>query len=158
MGRSQSGTRDRASTRRRSRAVVFDALQSAQARGVDVLICRYCRPVAYAIEFDGRAEESETRARSHRCRRAARSIVSARRHQGQNALQQAKLFHEALNVTGVVVTKLDGTAKGGVMLALAGRMKLPLRFIGIGETAEDFAVFEAEQFVDALLQMAHTKT
>ncbi|HYM34370.1 MAG TPA: signal recognition particle protein Srp19, partial [Steroidobacteraceae bacterium] len=58
----------------------------------------------------------------------------------------------ALNVTGVVITKLDGTAKGGIVLALAGRMKLPIRFLGIGEAAEDFAVFNAEQFVAALLQ------
>jgi fused signal recognition particle receptor len=72
--------------------------------------------------------------------------------QGQNALQQAKLFDEALGVTGVVVTKLDGTAKGGVVLALAGHMKLPIRYIGIGEAREDFAAFDAEQFVDALLQ------
>jgi fused signal recognition particle receptor len=71
--------------------------------------------------------------------------------QGQNALQQAKLFHEALGVTGVVITKLDGTAKGGVVLALASRLNLPIRYIGVGEAAEDFAEFNAEQFVDALL-------
>jgi fused signal recognition particle receptor len=56
-----------------------------------------------------------------------------------------------LGVSGVVITKLDGTAKGGVVLALASRMKLPIRYIGVGESAEDFAEFNAEQFVDALL-------
>jgi fused signal recognition particle receptor len=71
--------------------------------------------------------------------------------QGQNALQQAKLFNEALGVTGVVLTKLDGTAKGGIVLAIADRLQLPIRFVGIGEGAEDFAAFDAEAFVDELL-------
>jgi fused signal recognition particle receptor len=74
--------------------------------------------------------------------------------QGQNALQQAKLFHAALGVTGIVITKLDGTAKGGVVLALASSLGLPIRYIGVGEAAEDFAAFNAEQFVDALLTPA----
>jgi fused signal recognition particle receptor len=78
--------------------------------------------------------------------------------QGQNALQQAKLFNEALGVTGVVITKLDGTAKGGIVLALAERMKLPIRYIGVGESAEDFANFDAGQFVDALLQSTQKLT
>jgi fused signal recognition particle receptor len=72
--------------------------------------------------------------------------------QGQNALQQAKLFHQAIGVTGVVITKLDGTAKGGIVFALADQLKLPIRFIGIGEGVEDFDVFDAENFVDALLK------
>ena len=72
--------------------------------------------------------------------------------QGQNALQQAKLFHEALGVTGVVLTKLDGTAKGGIVFPIADELKLPIRFIGTGESAEDFDEFDAEAFVDALLK------
>jgi len=71
--------------------------------------------------------------------------------QGQNALQQARLFNEALGVTGIVLTKLDGTAKGGIVLAIASELKLPIRFIGTGETAEDFDEFDAAAFVDALL-------
>jgi fused signal recognition particle receptor len=74
--------------------------------------------------------------------------------QGQNALQQARLFNEALKVTGIVLTKLDGTAKGGIVFAIASELKIPLRFIGVGETAEDFAEFDAEAFVDALLKPA----
>jgi fused signal recognition particle receptor len=72
--------------------------------------------------------------------------------QGQNALQQAKLFNQAVGVTGVVITKLDGTAKGGIVFSLADQLKLPIRFIGIGEGVEDFDVFNAENFVDALLK------
>ena len=70
---------------------------------------------------------------------------------GQNSLTQAKQFHQAVGLTGLVLTKLDGTAKGGVVLNIARAMKLPIRFIGIGEQAEDLDVFRAEDFVDALL-------
>jgi fused signal recognition particle receptor len=72
--------------------------------------------------------------------------------QGQNALQQARLFNEALGVTGIVLTKLDGTAKGGIVFAIASELRLPIRYIGIGESAEDFAEFDAETFVDTLLR------
>jgi fused signal recognition particle receptor len=71
---------------------------------------------------------------------------------GQNALAQAAQFHEALGVTGIVLTKLDGTAKGGIVFAIAKHLALPIRFIGIGEQIEDFGPFEARAFVDALLR------
>jgi fused signal recognition particle receptor len=71
--------------------------------------------------------------------------------QGQNALAQAQQFNAALGVTGIVLTKLDGTAKGGIVFAIADRLRIPLRFVGIGESAEDFGVFAAESFVDAVL-------
>ncbi|MGB5492279.1 MAG: signal recognition particle protein Srp19, partial [Woeseiaceae bacterium] len=71
--------------------------------------------------------------------------------QGQNALVQAQKFHDALGLTGITVTKLDGSAKGGILLAIANKLKVPVRFIGIGEAAEDMQAFSAEEFVDALL-------
>jgi fused signal recognition particle receptor len=71
--------------------------------------------------------------------------------QGQNALVQAQKFHEALGLTGIAVTKLDGSAKGGILLAIAHQLQVPVRFIGIGESAEDMQVFDADEFVDALL-------
>jgi fused signal recognition particle receptor len=133
-------------------AVAFDAFQAAKSRGVDVLIA----------DTAGRLHtQSNLMEELKKVKRVLGRIDATAPHetllvldgsQGQNALQQAKLFHEALGVTGVVITKLDGTAKGGVVLALAGRMNLPIRFIGVGEAAEDFAVFDPEQFVDALLQ------
>jgi fused signal recognition particle receptor len=138
-------------------AVVFDALQSAKARGVDVLIA----------DTAGRLHtQSNLMEELKKVKRVLGRIDATAPHevllvldgsQGQNALQQTKLFHEALGVTGVVITKLDGTAKGGVVLALAGRLKLPIRYIGVGESAEDFATFDAEQFVDALLQTPQPK-
>src|SRR5437879_2421457 len=70
---------------------------------------------------------------------------------GQNGLTQARQFHEALGVTGVILTKLDGTAKGGIVVAVAGELGLPVRYIGVGEGMEDLQAFEPEAFVDALL-------
>jgi len=69
---------------------------------------------------------------------------------GQNALIQAEQFHQAMEITGVTLTKLDGTAKGGVIFAIAHKLGLPIRFIGVGEAIEDLRVFEANDFVDAL--------
>jgi fused signal recognition particle receptor len=72
-------------------------------------------------------------------------------NQGQNALMQAQQFHEAVGVTGLVLTKLDGTAKGGIVIAIARKLKLPIRFIGVGEQAEDFGEFDARAFATALV-------
>ena len=132
-------------------AVAFDALQSAQARQIDVLIA----------DTAGRLHtQTNLMEELKKVKRVLGRLDPSAPHeillvldasQGQNALQQAKLFHEALGVTGLVLTKLDGTAKGGVILAIANRLGIPIRFIGIGEQAEDFDVFAAEQFVEALL-------
>jgi fused signal recognition particle receptor len=133
-------------------AVVFDAMQAAKARGVNVVLAdtagRLHTPANLMEELK-------------KVRRVMGRVDAAAPHevllvldasQGQNALQQARLFNEALGVTGVVLTKLDGTAKGGIVLAMASELKLPLRFIGTGETADDFDEFDAEAFVDALLK------
>jgi fused signal recognition particle receptor len=71
---------------------------------------------------------------------------------GQNAVAQAEEFNKGLGVTGLVITKLDGTAKGGVVLAIAQKLKIPIRFVGVGEQSEDFGVFNAAEFVSALLK------
>jgi fused signal recognition particle receptor len=73
-------------------------------------------------------------------------------NQGQNALSQAVQFNEAIGVTGLVLTKLDGTAKGGIVIAIARKLGLPIRFIGIGEQAEDFGEFDAQAFAAALVE------
>jgi fused signal recognition particle receptor len=70
---------------------------------------------------------------------------------GGNALTQALQFHEAIGLTGIAITKLDGTAKGGILLAIARRLALPVRFIGLGEAAEDLVPFDAEAFVETLI-------
>jgi fused signal recognition particle receptor len=69
---------------------------------------------------------------------------------GQNALNQVKQFHEAMSITGIVLTKLDGTAKGGIIFAIANQTKLPIRYIGVGEGIDDLRPFNADEFVDAL--------
>jgi fused signal recognition particle receptor len=135
-------------------AVTFDALQSAQARGADVLIA----------DTAGRLHtQSNLMDELKKVRRVLSRLDPTAPHevllvldagQGQNALQQAQQFHQAVGVTGLVMTKLDGTAKGGIVLAIADALKLPIRFIGIGETAADFDVFDAEAFVDAVLRPA----
>ncbi|MGH8315052.1 MAG: signal recognition particle-docking protein FtsY, partial [Steroidobacterales bacterium] len=71
---------------------------------------------------------------------------------GQNALAQAAQFHEALGVTGIALTKLDGSAKGGIVVAIAQRLALPIRFIGVGEQIDDFGVFEADAYAEALVR------
>jgi fused signal recognition particle receptor len=71
---------------------------------------------------------------------------------GQNAIAQAKQFHEAVGITGLALTKLDGTAKGGVVVAIAEELKIPVRLIGVGESEEDLQDFRAQEFVDALLK------
>jgi fused signal recognition particle receptor len=75
---------------------------------------------------------------------------------GQNAVRQAEQFNEAVGVTGLVVTKLDGTAKGGVVIAIARRFGLPIRFVGVGEQVGDFGPFKAEAYVDGLLRPTET--
>ena len=132
-------------------AVIFDALQSAQARGADVLIA----------DTAGRLHtQSNLMEELKKVKRVLGRLDPSAPHevllvldagQGQNALAQAQQFHQALGVTGLVLTKLDGTAKGGIVLAIADRLGIPLRFVGVGETAEDFGVFDAETFVDAVL-------
>jgi fused signal recognition particle receptor len=132
-------------------AVIFDALQSAQARGADVLIA----------DTAGRLHtQSNLMDELKKVKRVLARLDESAPHevllvldagQGQNALTQAQQFHQALGVTGLVLTKLDGTAKGGIVLAIADRLGLPLRFVGVGETAEDFGEFDAGTFVDAVL-------
>jgi fused signal recognition particle receptor len=132
-------------------AVIFDAMQAARARDVDVLIA----DTAGRLHTQGNLMEE-----LKKVRRVIGRIDAFAPHevllvldasQGQNALAQARQFQAAIGVTGLVLTKLDGTAKGGVVLAVADQLRLPIRFIGIGEAAEDFAVFDAEAFVDAVL-------
>jgi fused signal recognition particle receptor len=132
-------------------AVIFDALQSAQARGFDVVIA----------DTAGRLHsQSHLMEELKKIRRVIQRVDAAApdevllvldANQGQNALSQAREFHAAVGVTGLVLTKLDGTARGGIVVAIARNMKLPIRFIGIGEQAADFGEFDAEAFVDALL-------
>ena len=133
-------------------AVVFDALQAARARRIDVLIADTAgRLHTQSNLMDELKKVKRVMGRvDERAPHEVLLVLDA--SQGQNALQQARLFNEALGVTGIVLTKLDGTAKGGIVFAIASELQLPIRYIGIGESAEDFATFDAEAFVDALLK------
>ena len=132
-------------------AVIFDAWDAARARGIDVLLA----------DTAGRLQNQQglmdelakvKRVIGRRDENAPQEIMLVLdASQGQNALVQAQKFHEALGLTGITVTKLDGSAKGGILLAIANSLQVPVRFIGIGESAEDMQPFVAEEFVDALL-------
>jgi fused signal recognition particle receptor len=133
-----------------SASVLYDALQAAQAREVDVLIAD---TAGRLHNKDNLMEELK------KVLRVLRKLDPDAPHEvmlvldagtGQNALAQAEQFRQAVGVTGLALTKLDGTAKGGVIFAIARRLGLPIRFIGVGETAEDLRPFEARQFIDAL--------
>ncbi|MFN4263973.1 MAG: signal recognition particle-docking protein FtsY [Thioalkalivibrionaceae bacterium] len=134
-----------------SAAVIFDALQAAKARRADVVIA----------DTAGRLHtQNNLMDEIRKVKRVMARFDSSTPHEtllvldggtGQNALTQARAFDEALDLTGLVITKLDGTAKGGVLFALAERMKLPIRFIGVGEKADDLQPFVAREFVRALL-------
>ena len=132
-------------------SVTFDALQAAKSRGFDVLIA----------DTAGRLHtQAGLMAELGKIRRVLGKIDASAPHEvlmvidgttGQNALSQLRAFHAAVGVTGLVVTKLDGSAKGGVLFALAREFAIPIRFIGLGEKLEDLRVFDPEAFVDALL-------
>lgn len=134
-----------------SASVVFDALKSATARGVDVLIA----DTAGRLHTQANLMEELKKIRrvlgklDPNAPQETMLVVDA--GTGQNALVQAQQFAEAVSVTGITLTKLDGTAKGGIIFSIAQRLALPIRFIGVGEGMEDLREFNAVDFVDALL-------
>ncbi len=132
-------------------AVIFDAWEAASARNIDVLLADTAgRLQNQQGLMDELAKIKRVVARQdENAPHEIMLVLDA--SQGQNALVQAEKFHEAIGLTGITVTKLDGTAKGGILLAIANRLEVPVRFIGIGETAEDMQTFSAEEFTDALL-------
>ena len=131
-------------------AVIFDALSAAKARQVDCVIA----------DTAGRLHtKTNLMAELDKIRRTCARVIPGAPHEvllvmdattGQNGLQQAKLFTETAGVTGIVLTKLDGTAKGGVVLAIAREMRLPIRYVGVGEQKDDLLPFDAAQFIDSL--------
>lgn len=135
-----------------SASVIFDGVQAAVARGVDVLIA----------DTAGRLHtKSNLMEELSKVVRVMKKLIPEAPHEvllvldagtGQNAINQAKEFRNAVGVTGLALTKLDGTAKGGVLFALAKTTGLPIRFIGVGEKLEDLRPFEAEEFVQALFE------
>ena len=133
-------------------AVIFDAMDAARARDIDILLADTAgRLQSQTGLMDELAKVKRVIAR--RDDTAPHEIMLVLdASQGQNALVQAEKFHAALGLTGLTVTKLDGSAKGGILLAIANGLGVPVRYIGIGEAAEDMQPFVASEFVDALLK------
>ncbi len=135
-----------------SASVIYDALEAATARGTDVLIA----------DTAGRLHtKSNLMDELSKIARVMKKIDPQAPHEvmlvldattGQNALNQALQFNQAIPLTGITLTKLDGTAKGGIVFTITDRLKLPIRFIGVGETVEDLRHFDPEEFVDALFE------
>jgi len=135
-----------------SASVIFDAIESAKAKNIDVLIA----------DTAGRLHtQSNLMEELKKIKRVIGKLDETAPHEtmlvvdastGQNALTQAKQFHESIGITGLTISKLDGTAKGGIVFAMARQLELPIRFIGVGEGIEDLRVFDSEQFVEALLE------
>jgi len=139
-----------------SASVIFDALQAAKARSVDVLIA----------DTAGRLHtQTNLMEELKKVLRVIKKLDENAPHEvmlvvdggiGQNALSQAKIFHEALGLTGITLTKLDGTAKGGIIFNIVQTLKLPIRFVGLGEGIDDLKPFHAEEFVEALFSKEGT--
>jgi fused signal recognition particle receptor len=139
-------------------SVIFDAMQAAKARGIDVLIA----DTAGRLHTQGHLMEELRKIKrviqKHDPYAPHEIMLVVDAGTGQNALSQAQQFHEAVGLTGITLTKLDGTAKGGVLFALARRLALPIRYIGVGEQREDLGVFDAGQFIDALFEPSGRET
>lgn len=131
-------------------AVIFDALKSAKSKKIDVLI----------IDTAGRLHNKlHLIEELKKIVRVIKKIDASGPHEttlivdacsGQNTIRQTEIFHKALNLTGIIVTKLDGTAKGGVIFSLSDQFKIPIRYIGIGEETEDLGTFNSEEFINAI--------
>lgn len=133
-------------------AVVFDALRAGVARNADVVIIDTAGRLQtkYNLMEELKKIRNICRKQVHRAPHETLLVLDATT--GQNALSQARAFKEAVDITGVVLAKLDGTAKGGMAFAVAKELGLPIQFVGTGETADDLAVFDAHKFVDALFE------
>lgn len=141
-----------------SASVIYDALASAKARGIDVLIA----------DTAGRLQNRKNLMEElGKIRRVMAKLDPDAPHEvmlvldagtGQNAISQAREFTAAVNVSGITITKLDGTAKGGVIFAIAKELQLPIRYVGVGESIDDLRPFDAAQFVSALFEGAGDRT
>ncbi len=133
-------------------AVVFDALKSAQAKKIDILIIDTAgrlhtkAPLMEEIKKVNRIINREHPGAPHE------TLLVLDATTGQNAVAQAKMFQESLHISGIALTKLDGTAKGGVIVAITETLQIPIRYIGVGEKIDDLREFDAESFVEALFE------
>ncbi|MGB0220711.1 MAG: signal recognition particle-docking protein FtsY [Sinimarinibacterium flocculans] len=134
-----------------SASVIFDAVQSARSRGIDMVIADTAGRLHTQAHLMDELRKIKRVVQKHDPYAPHEVLLVVDATTGGNALVQALQFHEAIGLTGIAITKLDGTAKGGILLAIARRLALPVRFIGIGEAVEDLQPFDAEAFAEALI-------
>jgi fused signal recognition particle receptor len=134
-----------------SASVIFDALQSAQARGFDVLIADTAGRLHTQTNLMDELEKIKRVMAKLDTEAPHETLLVLDAVTGQNALAQASNFRDAVGISGIILTKLDGTARGGMIFNVAEQLQTPIRFIGVGESAEDLRPFDNEEFVDALL-------
>ncbi|MGJ8632225.1 MAG: signal recognition particle-docking protein FtsY, partial [Glaciecola sp.] len=138
-----------------SASVLFDALQSAKAKNVDVLIA----------DTAGRLQNKDHLMQElEKVVRVIKKLNPDAPHEimltidagtGQNAISQAKLFNDSVGLTGITLSKLDGTAKGGVIFSIADQFSIPVRYIGVGEAIDDLRIFKSKEFIDALFEQTN---
>ncbi|MDE0948622.1 MAG: signal recognition particle-docking protein FtsY [Candidatus Thioglobus sp.] len=131
-------------------SVVYDAYQSAVAKNIDILIADTAGRLHTQDNLMQELEKIKRVLKKHNEDAPHETLLVIDGGSGQNAIQQANEFHKSINLSGLAVTKLDGTAKGGVLFAISDSLKLPIRFIGVGEAIDDLKPFNAKDFVDAL--------
>ncbi|HVT35419.1 MAG TPA: signal recognition particle-docking protein FtsY [Nevskiaceae bacterium] len=134
-----------------SASVIYDAVASAKARGVDVVIADTAGRLHTQNHLMEELRKIKRVVQKHDPYAPHEVLLVVDATTGGNALNQALQFHEAIGLTGIAMTKLDGTAKGGILLAIARRLALPIRYVGLGEAAEDLEPFDAQAYVDALI-------
>lgn len=132
-------------------AVIFDAINAAKARGIDILICDTAGRLHTKTNLMNELIKMNKVIDREYGQAQKETILVLDATTGQNALQQARVFKEATEITGIILTKLDGTAKGGILLAIKSEFGFPIRFIGIGEKADDLQEFSPEDYTTALL-------
>lgn len=131
-------------------SVVYDAYQSAIAKDIDILIADTAGRLHTQDNLMQELEKIKRVLKKHNEDAPHETLLVIDGGSGQNAIQQANEFHKSINLTGLAITKLDGTAKGGVLFSISDSLKLPIRFIGVGEAIEDLKPFNAKDFVNAL--------
>ncbi|PID66351.1 MAG: signal recognition particle-docking protein FtsY [Gammaproteobacteria bacterium] len=141
-----------------SASVIYDAYESARAKGIDVLIADTAGRLHTQAHLMNEIEKIVRVLRKHSPETPHEVMLVVDAGNGQNALNQAKEFHKSLGLTGITITKLDGTAKGGIIFPIAKQLGVPVRYIGVGESAKDLREFNAKDFVDALLADLSTET
>ncbi|KAE9540140.1 signal recognition particle-docking protein FtsY [Ursidibacter maritimus] len=140
-----------------SASVIFDAMQSAAAKGIDVLIADTAGRLQNKNNLMDELKKIVRVMKKYDETAPHEIMLTLDAGTGQNAISQAKLFNEAVGLTGITITKLDGTAKGGVIFAIADQFNIPIRFIGVGEKIDDLRPFNADEFIEALFSHEEEK-